>query len=135
MEDLASYKWPNSFPDDIPNLDEVIPAHGKVFRLVKKCPPDGDDFRMHREDYPGYLYSKSDIPKSYGVSFWSELSQIKQVKLNYPSPDQFGNMSIVSGELISSLGVVCHEVDGHVTLWVQEGAKPHLYVNCEEDDK
>jgi hypothetical protein len=137
MDELPEYNWPKAFPEDIPNLDEVIPAQGKVFRLVKKCPPDGNDFRMHKEDCPGYMYSKSNISRSYGVSFWAELSQAKQVKINYPSPEQFGDMAIVSGQLVNSLGVICREVedDGHVTLWVQDGAEPHLHVNCEENDK
>lgn len=135
MDDFSSYKWPDVFPEDVPDPESVKPAKGKVFRLVKKYPPDHADFRMHREDCTGYIYSKSNIPKSYGVSFWSDLSQAKQVKVNYPSPEQFGDMLIVSGELINSLGVICKEVeeDGHITLWVQDGAEPHSCINCQED--
>lgn len=136
MDDFANYKWPDVFPEDVPDFESVKPAEGKVFRLVKKCPPDNTDFKMHKEDCPGYMYSKSNISKSFGVSFWSELSQAKQVRINYPSPEQFGDMHIVSGELVKELGVICSDkdLDGHVTLWLQEGAQPHLHVNCEEDN-
>jgi hypothetical protein len=133
----AEYCWPADFPEGIPEELDVIPAEGKVYRLVKNTPPTEDDFLMHRVEYPRYKYSQNDIPKSYGVSFWTRLSRIQRIRKNYPKPEQFGGRVVVSGELCGGLGVIPSEVarDGHVTLWTQEGAKPHLHINNIEDEQ
>jgi hypothetical protein len=133
---MERYKWPKNFPEGIPSKD-CIPAAGKVYRLVNKIPPCEKDFMIHREEIPDYQYSQDEIELSYGVSFWKKLNKILRIKKNYPKAEQFGNKLIVSGELVNELGVVPSEPrkDGHVTLWKQINAKPHLYVKHWEDEE
>lgn len=137
MSSNADYIWPISFPEGIPEKLNVVPAAGKVYRLVRNMPPCASDFLMHREEFPDYEYQDTDVYKSYGVSFWSKLSKVQKIKRNYPKPEQFGTRVIACGELRSTLGVIPAEKsrDGHVTLWLQEGAEPHLYINQKEDEK
>ncbi|GAA6170957.1 hypothetical protein NBRC116592_06270 [Colwellia sp. KU-HH00111] len=132
MVSKANYEWPDGFPPGVP-IEEAIPASGKVYRLVKNIPPTEQDFQMYREDRPDIHFTKDKIPFSYGVSVWSELSRIVREKERYPSPEQFGNKTIVGGELTDDLGLMyaCTVNEGHVTLWSQEGAEPHLQI-CEE---
>ncbi|NLS13615.1 hypothetical protein HGP28_12000 [Vibrio sp. SM6] len=133
MTDNLNYKWPADFPEGIPEICDVVPAQGKVYRLVRTFPPTEQDFQRHRDEKPGYVYRTKDIPKSYGVSFWSKLSKIKRIAKNYPFPEQFGAWQTVSGNLCPELGVIPAELalDGHVTLWVQEGAEPHKHIKEE----
>jgi hypothetical protein len=137
MSSSIDYCWPASFPEGIPEKLEVVPAEGKVYRLVRNTPPSEGDFLMHREENPTYIYAKKDIPKSYGISFWSKLSRVQKVRRNYPEPEQFGSSAIVCGELCCELGVIPEQKarDGHITLWAQEGAQLHLHINREEDEK
>jgi hypothetical protein len=137
MNTNSAYCWPAAFPKGIPEELDIKPAEGKVYRLVKNSPPAESDFKMHRDDCPGYHYSKEDFPKSYGVSFWAKLNRVLQIKQNYPNAEQFGNMAIVCGELCRELGVIPIDTprDGHVTLWVQNGAYPHLHINRNEGTK
>ncbi|CAH6795391.1 conserved hypothetical protein [Vibrio chagasii] len=127
------YVWPANFPEGIPENCDVTPAEGFVYRLVRTVPPTKLDFQIHREEKPDYVYDTKDIPKSYGVSFWSKLSKIRRVEKNYPAPEQYGQWQTVCGKLAHTLGVVPSEVakDGHVTLWVQEGAEPHKHIKDE----
>ncbi|WP_016955940.1 hypothetical protein [Catenovulum agarivorans] len=132
MTKNVSYKWPDTFPEGVP-LEGAIPASGKVYRLVENIPPTASDFQMYRTDRPEVRFSKAQIPFSYGTSLWTTLSKIIRQKERYPKPEQFGNKKIVGGELTEELGVmyICTVNEGHVTLWSQEGAKPHLHI-CEE---
>ncbi|WP_188009228.1 hypothetical protein [Grimontia hollisae] len=132
----AQYCWPDSFPEGVPEDLDVMPAEGRVYRLVRNIPPTPKDFLMHRMENPDRRYSTDQVPMSYGVSFWTKLSKIQKVKRNYPKPEQFGTSIVVSGNLCNELGVIPKEVasDGHVTLWAQDGAEPHLYVNTQEDE-
>jgi len=133
-DNIINYSWPADFPEGVPEDSGTIPAEGKVYRLVRKYPPSEEDFLMHRIEYPTRKYTKMDEPKSYGISFWSNLSKIKRVQQNYPSPEQFGERMIVTGNLVHELGVIPSEPakNGHVTLWAQEGAEPHLHITERE---
>lgn len=135
-DNSINYCWPADFPEGIPEDIGVTPAEGKVYRLVRRCPPTEEDFQMHRIEYPTRKYTKMEEPKSYGISFWSKLSKIKRVQQNYPSPEQFGERMIVTGNLVHELGVIPSEParDGHVTLWAQEGAEPHLHITEREGE-
>lgn len=131
-----TYCWPADFPEGIPEDCGVVPAEGKVYRLVRTTPPTEVDFQRHRDEKPDYVYLTKDIPKSYGVSFWSKLSKIKRIAKNYPFPEQFGNWRTVTGNLQPNLGMIPAEtaIDGHITLWVQEGAEPHKYIKHEVEE-
>ncbi|GAL15049.1 hypothetical protein JCM19233_6063 [Vibrio astriarenae] len=132
----TEYTWPANFPEGIPDRNETIPAEGHVYRLARTYPPTQMDFVPHREEKPNYPYRKDQIPLSYGVSVWTKLDKIKQVARNYPCPEQYGNWHTVCGDLCSGLGVIPKEttMSGHVTLWVQEGAKPHEHIIHEVDE-
>lgn len=136
MSDELEYCWPVNFPEGIPDLAETVPAHGWVYRLARTYPPTQIDFIPHREEKPNYTYGKGEIPLSYGVSLWRTLDKIKRVAKNYPCPEQYGNWHTVCGNLCPELGVIpkVNTRDGHVTLWVQEGAKPHEHINHEVDE-
>lgn len=127
---ILNYTWPIDFPEGIPEKIGVIPARGKVYRLVRTIPPQKIDFQRHRDEKPNYCYSKKHIPYSYGISFWNKLTKIKRIEKNYPAPEQFGHWETVCGNLSPSLGVIPAELEknGHITLWVQEGAEPHKHV-------
>lgn len=126
----TDYCWPADFPEGIPEKCGVVPAEGKVYRLVRTTPPTEVDFQRHRDEKPGYRYSRKDLPKSYGISFWSKLSKIQRVEKNYPYPEQYGEWQTVCGNLTAELGVIPEEMspDGHITLWVPEDAKPHKHI-------
>ncbi len=128
-----SYSWPSDFPVGVPENCGVIPAQGKVYRLVRTIPPTELDFQKHRDEKPDYEYRSKDIPKSYGVSFWSTLSTIRQAEKNYPAPEQYGKWQTVCGTLFPALGVITEtaETNGHITLWVQKGAEPHKHIKDE----
>jgi dipeptidyl aminopeptidase/acylaminoacyl peptidase len=132
MVQKFNYNWPEGFPEGVP-VEEAVPASGMVYRLVENIPPTELDFQMYRKERPDIRIAKEKIPYSYGVSVWSKLSKILRQKERYPKPEQFGNKKVVGGELTEDLGLmyVCTVDKGHVTLWGQEGAKPHLQV-CEE---
>ncbi|MCU8073829.1 hypothetical protein [Shewanella sp. SM29] len=134
--DSLNYCWPADFPEDVPKSSDVIPAEGRVYRLVRTVPPTGIDFQRHRDEKPDYVYYTKDIPMSYGVSFWSKLSRIRNVEKNYPAPEQFGRWQTVCGNLCPELGVipVVIQNNGHVTLWVQEGAEPHKHIKDEVEE-
>lgn len=89
---------------------------------------------MHKIDNPRYSYKRDDKDKAYGVSFWAIFDKCLDAKKKYSAPEQFGNKLIAYGNLIPDLGVIPKELskDGHLTLWKQVGAKPHLYV-CNEE--
>lgn len=127
------YTWPADFPEDIPDSCDVIPAEGKVYRLVRTIPPTEVDFRKHRDEKPDYAYLTKDIPLSYGMSFFSKLAKLKRKTKNYPAPEQYAHWQTVCGELIPDLGVIPKEQEksGHITLWAQEGAQPHKYIREE----
>lgn len=64
------------------------------------------------------------------------LMNATQVAQNYPCPEQYGNWHTVCGDLCSELGVIPRDmtINGHVTLWVQEGAKPHEHISHKVDE-
>lgn len=133
MIESGRYKWPEEFPEGIPD-ENTVPASGKVYRLVSSIPPTEEDFEMHKIDNPRYSYKRDDKDKAYGVSFWAIFDKCLDAKKKYSAPEQFGNKLIAYGNLIPDLGVIPKELskDGHLTLWKQVGAKPHLYV-CNEE--
>jgi hypothetical protein len=128
-----NYTWPADFPEGIPEEADVVPAKGKVYRLVRTIPPMEVDFQRHRDEKPDFVYPTKDIPKSYGMSFWTKLAKIHRIERNYPFPEQYGQWQTVCGNLSPELGVIpaVTEKDGHVTLWAQDGAKPHKYIKDE----
>ncbi|UPR28733.1 hypothetical protein IS519_12510 [Vibrio crassostreae] len=132
----ADYRWPADFPEGIPEKCDVIPATGKVYRLVRSIPPTKADFQRYRDEKPHVVYPTKDIPKSYGLSLWTKLSKIKAIANNYPYPEQYGNWKTVCGDLKPELGVIPNrtEKNGHVTLWVQEGAEPHKFLKDEVEE-
>jgi hypothetical protein len=129
----VSYTWPADFPEGIPENVDVVPAEGRVYRLVRTIPPMEVDFQRYRDEKPNGFYPKEDIPKSYGMSFWSKLSRIKRVEKNYPFPEQYGQWRTACGNLCPELGVIPAEIEnnGHITLWAQEGAEPHKHIKEE----
>ena len=132
MDEIV-YNWPLDFPENCPELEKCLPAQGKVFRMVDNVPPTELDFQITRIESPGKTFSSNkEIKQSYGVSVWAKLQKIIRTKKRYPAENQFGNKKIVSGELVDDLGVIAKEKNGHITLWLQIGAKPHLYINNEE---
>lgn len=132
-DNKLEYTWPADFPENIPESCDVMPAEGFVYRLVRTIPPTEVDFQKHRDEKPDYAYLTKDIPKSYGVSFFSKLSQLRRKTRNYPAPEQYAHWQTVSGELKPELGVIPKEKEknGHVTLWAQEGAQPHKHIKDE----
>lgn len=64
------------------------------------------------------------------MSFFTSLAKLKRKTRNYPAPEQYKLWQMVCGELVPELGVI-KEKSGHVTLWVQEGAQPHQFINEE----
>ncbi|HFQ5300984.1 TPA: hypothetical protein ACGVAU_000636 [Vibrio vulnificus] len=126
-DQILDYTWPADFPEGIPLDLGVVPAEGKVYRLVRTIPPTEVDFLRHRDEKPKYPYTKEEIPLSYGLSVWSKLDKLRRIEKNYPAPDQLGNWKTACGNLCHQLGVIPKEIknDGHITLWVQEGQEPH----------
>lgn len=132
MTVATNYVWPKDFVDGVPP-EEAVPANGKVFRLVKAIPPAEDDFLQHNVEKPKYFYrDERELKKGYGVSLWCTLHKVKRAGKNYPAPEQLGCWLIASGELIEELGVIYKSKNGHVSLWKQQGAKPHLYIKIQE---
>ncbi len=131
--DSLNYNWPADFPKGIPDKVGVVPAEGKVYRLVRSIPPKKIDFQRYRDEKPHFIFPTKDIPKSYGISFWTKLTKIQRVEKNYPFPEQYGHWQTAYGSLCPELGVIPSDVEknGHVTLWVQEGAEPHKYIKDE----
>lgn len=136
MSNETEFTWPSNFPKGIPDRENTIPATGWVYRLARTSPPTEVDFVPHREEKNNYPYTKAQIPLSYGVSLWTKLDKIKQIARNYPCPEQYGNWRTVCGNLCPELGVIPKEQarDGHVTLWVQQGAKPHEHISDEVNE-
>lgn len=133
-EQKTKYSWPADYPENIPESCDVVPAEGKVYRLVRTIPPTPIDFQRHRDEKPTYRYRTNDEKaKSWGISFWSKLAKIKRIEQNYPFPEQYGSWHTVCGNLCAELGVIPAETskDGHVTLWVQQGAEPHNHIKDE----
>ncbi len=128
------YCWPSDFPDGVPEKCDVSPAEGTAYRLVRTIPPTEVDFQRHRDENADYVYNTKDINKSYGVSLWTKLSKIRRVEKNYPAPEQYGEWRTVSGDLCPELGVIHTRRDGHITLWMQEGAEPHKHINIEVNE-
>ncbi|MBT0585580.1 hypothetical protein [Alteromonas oceanisediminis] len=124
------YTWPSDFPEGIPENCEPSPAEGVVYRLVRTIPPTEIDFQKHRDEHPDYVYVTKDKPLSFGMSFFTSLAKLKRKTRNYPAPEQYKLWQTVCGELVPELGVI-KEKSGHVTLWAQEGALPHQYINEE----
>lgn len=136
-ENQVLYQWPADFPKGLPENQEVIPANGKVCRLVDCIPPEDADFKRHRDEKPDYTYNtEKKRLQSYGVSFWSTIEAAQYVKAKYPAKEQFGLKKIVSGELVPELGVIPKKEarDGHVTLWKQVGAVPHKHFMTEVEE-
>ncbi|MEC6814962.1 hypothetical protein VXS05_07805 [Photobacterium toruni] len=134
MSNNIRYNWPNDFPSNLETDLELVPARGEVYRLVSNIPPTADDFKRHRDENPDYDYSNATQRlQSYGVSVWSKLSKLERRKKNFPADSQLGQMIIVSGTLVPDLGLIpsSSRRDGHVTLWKQVGAEPHIYVKNE----
>lgn len=126
------YVWPEDFVDGVPP-DEAEPAQGKVYRLVKAIPPQEDDFIQHNIEKPNYVYRDERTRlQGYGVSLWNTLHKVKKAGKNYPAPEQLGKWLIASGDLVADLGVIYKSKNGHVSLWKQKGAEPHLHVNNQE---
>lgn len=133
MSVLGKYTWPSDFIEGVP-LESAIPAEGKVFRFVDTIPPRESDFLQHNQEKPTYDYPNHHTKVlGYGVSTWSKISKLKKVKEKYPAPEQYGNKLIASGNLVADLGVIHKSKSGHVTLWKQVNAKPHLFITNKEE--
>lgn len=133
MTHNQEYSWPMDFPEGTPPED-AKPATGKVFRLVKNLPPKEEDFLSTRKEkhYTHRKQSKSNEALTYGVSLWNDKNELTKVIERYPSPEQLGGRFIAYGELKPILGKISHTFGkGHITLWKQQDAKPHLYINKE----
>lgn len=129
MTDNYEYLWPMEFPENVPSK-ECKPAKGKAYRLVNRLPPTADDFLMYRQEKHFRPQPKSKEEFTYGVSLWLSAQSIEEVIKKYPSKEQFGDKKIVWGELNPKLGVISQtKKDGHLTLWKQQGAMPHLHIN------
>jgi len=127
-----NYDWPDDFIEGVPP-EEATPAEGKAFRLVKVIPPNEDDFLQHNVEKPNYHYKDDRAKKKgYGVSLWKTLHKIKRARKNYPAHNQLGEWLIASGELIAELGVIYKSKNGHISLWKQKGAQPHLHIKSRE---
>ena len=126
---LEAYCWPADFPEGIPDGLDVVPAEGKVYRLVRTVPPTEVDFRRHRDEKPKYPYSTEEIVLSYGLSVWSKLDSLRRKQKNFPAPEQLGRWKTACGNLLPQLGVIPKDIskNGHITLWVQEGQQPHIH--------
>ncbi|WP_163131988.1 hypothetical protein [Agarivorans sp. Alg241-V36] len=136
-ESNISYNWPSDLPSELFEELELIPAQGEVYRLVSGIPPTSEDFIRHRDTNTEYNYqNKIERLQSYGVSVWSKLTKLKRRKKNFPANSQLGQMRIVSGYLVPELGVISSESrrDGHVTLWKQVKAEPHVHIKNEVND-
>lgn len=132
MTAAINYTWPDDFIAGVPP-EEAIPAQGKVYRLVKAIPPKEDDFLQHNVEKPNYFYPDERTKKQgYGVSLWNTLHKVKRAGKNYPAPGQLGNWLIASGELVADLGVIYKSRNGHISLWKQKGAKPHIHIMNQE---
>ncbi|MFC4701283.1 hypothetical protein ACFO4O_14010 [Glaciecola siphonariae] len=132
MTVAIDYNWPQDFIEGVPP-QEATPANGKVYRLVKSIPPQEDDFLQHNVEKPNYPYrDELARKKGFGVSLWSTLHKVKRAGKNYPAPNQLGEWLIASGELVVELGVIYKSKNGHVSLWKQCGAKPHLHMKNQE---
>ena len=132
VDAVIEYVWPQDFTDGVPP-EEAIPANGKVFRLVKAIPPKEDDFLQHNIEKPNYPYREERArKKGYGVSLWNTLHKVKRAGKNYPAPEQLGEWLIASGELVAELGVIYKSKNGHISLWKQLGAEPHLHIKNQE---
>lgn len=138
MSDLnIEHQWPEDFPDGLPENQDVVPANGKVYRLVNECPSTINDFKRHRDEEHDYTYNTTKKRMlSYGVSFWGTLDAAKMIKAKYPAENQFGLKKIVIGTLVPELGVVTKKTskDSHITLWKQVGAEPHPHFIVEVDE-
>ncbi|CAK2701380.1 conserved hypothetical protein [Vibrio crassostreae] len=132
------HQWPEDYPTGLPENQDVVPAYGQVCRLVNECPPTCDDFKRHRDEEHDYTYNTTKKRMlSYGVSFWTSIEAVKNIKAKYPADNQFGLKKIVIGTLIPELGVVTRNIstDGHVTLWKQVGAEPHPHFTVEVNEQ
>lgn len=128
-----AYEWPSDFPDGLPENQDVVPAEGIVYRLVRTIPPTDLDFQRHCDEKPEYSYTSEQKLLSYGVSVWSKLDKLQRKMRNFPAPEQYGNWKVAVGGLVPELGVVHKNIpsNGHITLWLQLGAAPHNYVKDE----
>ena len=52
-----TYQWPADFPEGLPESQDVVPANGRVCRLVDCVPPNDKDFKRHRDEKPDYTYN------------------------------------------------------------------------------
>lgn len=127
MSVLDDYKWPSTFPKGVPP-EGVLPANGRVYRAVKRVPPDESDFLTTREDNPRREFVTTvEKQRSHGVSFFNKMDVLKDKVRRYQA---LQNRIIVHGNLLSALGVVSsNNKNGHLTLWKCIGSKPHECIN------
>lgn len=119
-------KWPPFYPENCPPPG-AKPASGKVYRLVDHDPAQEEDFKTPFEENPSRFYNKPKI-KNCGLSVYTDIQGIKQLKKAMKMVPRFKNSQIAEGELNPTLGLIQHtpsrEYKSHHSWWLPIGAEP-----------
>ncbi len=116
-------KWPDFFVPGAPPAD-AAPASGEAFRLVPGIPPNPNDFRATREEFPERSYEGIELINSCATSFHTALEASKRTRQRYKGLKLH---RIARGTLTSNHGV--QKPTGgrdHLSVWLFLDARPHL---------
>ncbi len=117
-------QWPDYFPDGCPPQD-AQPAAGEVYRLVKKDPPEQEDFKSLREKKPRDDFGEQAC-QACGLSVFQDDQDVLRVKRRAPGMQK---RLVARGTLTPDFGQIkqtSSKDDGasHHTWWVPTKVQP-----------
>jgi hypothetical protein len=125
-----SAEWPNYFPLGVPP-DDAVDANGPVYRLVKLCPPQANDFLSSYEEYPGRSFH--DLENACGMSVYRLIQDVQRTRNRYRP---LRNRRIAIGVLLPEFGRMKPTPtngDSHYTVWLRCSANLGPAFQCVEE--
>ena len=119
-------EWPHFYPENCPPAEARL-ASGKVYRLVRRDPPQAEDFKPLFEENPQRFRNEpsTKICIACGLSVHTNLQDSERLRKRVR---KFKNRQIAEGELHPTFGMMQHSPSSnfksHHTWWLPIGAEP-----------
>nr|HDC4297927.1 hypothetical protein [Enterobacter hormaechei] len=129
---MSSKQWSKDYPAHITiPPEDAVEIDAILFRLVKKNPPDADDFLASFKDPDQRHLAKkpqfSNQARFYGTSFFKDFESIKG--LIDGNPERFDGQLIAEGEIKPDHGKGrLSDTSSHVSMWLYDGVFPLGFV-------
>lgn len=117
-------QWPDYFPADCPSQD-ARPATGEVYRLVKKNPPESEDFIPLREKKPTAGFGEKEC-QACGLSVLRDVEDALQMRKRARG---MAKRLVAKGRLSPCFGKIKHtpssrDGSSHHRWWVPTEVQP-----------